>query len=88
MDSMPIKLEEVFDPLDQPYHPRNLQFPYLSFGKTILSSGVARTSRLLGHSMHTTFVRTSAQSAEAYRGVWGHPPHRKFRDFTSLAKPD
>ena len=23
---------------------------------------------------HTTFVRTSAQSAEAYRWVWGHPP--------------
>ena len=23
---------------------------------------------------HTTFVRTSARSAEAYRGVWGHPP--------------
>ena len=23
---------------------------------------------------HTTFVRTSTRSAEAYRGVWGHPP--------------
>ena len=23
---------------------------------------------------HTTFVRTSSRSAEAYRGVWGNPP--------------
>ena len=23
---------------------------------------------------HTTFVRTSARSAEAFSGVWGHPP--------------
>ena len=43
-----------------------------------LYSGVARTSPLLGHSMHTTFVRTSARSAEAYGGgggggVRGHP---------------
>ena len=29
--------------------------------------GVARTSLMLGHSMHTTFVRNSAQSAEAFR---------------------
>ena len=27
---------------------------------------------------HTTFVRTSARSAEAYRGVWGHPPPPNF----------
>ena len=25
-----------------------------------------------GHTI--MFVRTSAQSAEAYKGVWGHPP--------------
>ena len=24
---------------------------------------------------HTTLVRTSALSAEAFRRVWGHPPH-------------
>ena len=23
---------------------------------------------------HTTFVRTSTRSAEAYRGIWGRPP--------------
>ena len=27
---------------------------------------------------HTTFVPTSARSAEAYRGVWGHPPPENF----------
>ena len=27
---------------------------------------------------HTTFVRTFAQSAEAYRGVWRHPPPPEF----------
>ena len=32
---------------------------------------------------HTTFVRTSAQSVEAFRGVWGHPPPKKFRNFTA-----
>ena len=34
---------------------------------------------------HTyTFVRTSVRSAEAYRGVWGHPPlPRKFMNFTA-----
>ena len=43
---------------------------------TRLSSGVARTSQLLGHSMagHTTFVQTFTRSAEAYSGIWGHPP--------------
>ena len=40
----------------------------------VAGSGVARTSPLLGHSMHTMFIQTSTRSAEAYRGVWGHPP--------------
>ena len=31
---------------------------------------------------HTTFVRTSALSAEAYRGVWGHPPRSVLRPYT------
>ena len=41
----------------------------------VRTSGIARISPLLGH---TTFVRTSARSAEAYRGVWGHPPPENF----------
>ena len=36
-------------------------------------SGEARKSPLLRHSVGTVFVRTSTRSAEAYRGVWGHP---------------
>ena len=31
-DDMPIKLEDVFDPLDEPYHTCNIQFPYHMFG--------------------------------------------------------
>ena len=30
---------------------------------------------------HTTFVLTSTRSAEAYRGVWGHPPPENLRNF-------
>ena len=42
---------------------------------------VARAQR------HTTFVRTSVQSAEAYRGVWGHPPTRISQPPRSVLRP-
>ena len=42
---------------------------------------VARAQR------HTTFVRTSARSAEAYRGVWGHPPPRILQPPRSVLRP-
>ena len=31
-DDMPIKLEDVFNPPDEPNHTRNIQFPYQLFG--------------------------------------------------------
>ena len=44
--------------------------------RSVRGSGVARTSPLLGQQHgHTTFLRTSAQSAEACRVVLGHPPY-------------
>ena len=35
---------------------------------------------MLGHSMGTyhAFVQTAARSAEAFRGVWGHPPPENY----------
>ena len=35
---------------------------------------------------HTTFVRTSAQSAEAFRGVWGHPPPKILQPSRSVLR--
>ena len=43
---MPIKLEEVFNPPDQPYHPRNLHFPYRSFGKNTVKPSADHEKQL------------------------------------------
>ena len=45
-----------------------------------MTSGVARTSPLLGHSMGTLrlYELPRERSAEAYRGVWSHPPPPNF----------
>ena len=40
------------------------------------SQDIAVTRAQHGHTI--MFVRTSVQSAEAYREVWGHPPPRNF----------
>ena len=42
------------------------------------ASGIARTPSMLGHSMHghITLVKTSVQSAEAFRGVGGLLPQK------------
>ena len=42
------------------------------------ASGMGRTPSMLGHSMHghTTFLKTSVQSTEAFRGVGGLLPQK------------
>ena len=49
-----------------------------NIGIHVGGSGVTRTPLMLGHNMGTLcmFVRTSVQSAEAFRGVWGLLPQK------------
>ena len=52
-------------------------------------SGVARTSPLLGHSMGTLrlYELPRERSAEAYRGVWRHPPPQILQPPRSVLRP-